>query len=255
MGSLRPKQNRLSYWFPILKDAGLPVPQTQIVDMSQAAQDEIWNAFDGRPSSGVAFDDFIKHLTQVSESFQSPFFLRADETSAKHYWNETCYVEDNRKLASHVYQIAEFCACADMIGLPFDTWAIREFLPTTPSFYAFAGEMPVTEEWRVFVDGNQFLCVHPYWPEDAIQKPSVENWKERLADLYRIGAHAQVLYLACMAGQALRGKWSVDVLKTERGYYITDVALARMSWHDESCANNFTEHDIPDWQGTGNVEG
>jgi hypothetical protein len=32
----------------------------------------------------------------------------------------------------HVYEIAEASEIADMIGLPWDTWVVREFLPTMP---------------------------------------------------------------------------------------------------------------------------
>lgn len=52
----------------------------------------------------------------------------------------------------------------------------------------------------------------------------------------------EVRALASRAGAALGGAWSVDVLESERGYFVTDVALAHESYHWEGCdrANEFT---------------
>lgn len=232
-------KNCISHWFPLLEQAGLPVPTTRILRMGGAAQKDIWSTFDGKPTGG-AFQEFIALLTSASESFSSPFFLRSGETAAKHGWKDTCFVEDNRTLASHVLAIAEFCACADVLGLPFHTWAIREFLSTPHAFRAFSGGMPVTEEWRVFVEGNRISCIHPYWPEGAIEGADVPDWKERLRQIYADGENNEIRSLAINAGLALGPPaWSVDVLKTERGYYVTDVALASMSWHWDECENDF----------------
>jgi hypothetical protein len=38
----------LSYWFPKIQAAGIPVPRTTIVRMPKEAQEAIWAAFDGR---------------------------------------------------------------------------------------------------------------------------------------------------------------------------------------------------------------
>ncbi len=145
-------KNRLSYWFPILRDAGVPVPRTTVVPMSGAAQQFVWGLFDGRNCDSQAFDEFALKLGREGERLGVPFFLRSDETSHKHAWDRTCYVADTAKLDSHVLRIAEFCVLADIRGLPFDTWAVREMLPTVPAFLAFPGNMPITQEWRVFVN-------------------------------------------------------------------------------------------------------
>ncbi len=38
----------LSYWFPLIEAAGIPVPRTRIVRMPKEAQEAIWSAFDGK---------------------------------------------------------------------------------------------------------------------------------------------------------------------------------------------------------------
>ena len=48
---------------------------------------------------------------------------------------------------------------------------------------------------------------------------------------------AELRNLASAAGKAVGGEWSVDILETRRGWYITDMAEAYKSWHWEGCPN------------------
>jgi hypothetical protein len=50
----------------------------------------------------------------------------------------------------------------------------------------------------------------------------------------------QLTDLANAAGQAVGGAWSVDVLETRRGWYVTDMAEAASSCHEwPDCPNTF----------------
>jgi hypothetical protein len=44
----------LSYWFPKLVEAGIPVPKTKIVKMPDKAQKVIWKLFDGITTASTA---------------------------------------------------------------------------------------------------------------------------------------------------------------------------------------------------------
>jgi hypothetical protein len=69
----------------------------------------------------------------------------------------------------HVYEIAEYSECADMIGIPWDTWVVREFLPTIPiGVCPGYGNMPVCREFRYFIEDGRYVCSHPYWPREAL---------------------------------------------------------------------------------------
>ena len=63
----------LSYWLPTLLKAGFPVPKTTILQMSEAAQADVWNAFDGKDGTQalLAFCDEVKAAGAV---FGSSFF-------------------------------------------------------------------------------------------------------------------------------------------------------------------------------------
>lgn len=239
---MRPEQNCLSWWFPRIAKAGLPVPDTQIVNMSQDACDHVWTCFDGDEPDGLkrgAFESFLRDLASAALMIGgTPFFLRTGQTSAKHDWKDSCYVENPGKLSNHVLKIAEFSVLADMMGLPFDVWAVRKMLPVkTPAFHAFYGDMPIVKEWRVFAEDGEILCHHPYWPEGAFEgHTQADDWKDKLKELYREPCPEEVFDIARRASEALAGEaWSIDILDTEAGWYLTDCALSSWSWHEEGC--------------------
>lgn len=232
----------LSYWFPNLVAAGLPVPRTTIIQMPKAAQEDIWDAFDGKEGSG-GMAAFCDTLRAAMEPMGFPCFLRTDHTSGKHNWKRTCFVTDSAKVGAHVFAIAEFSECASLMGMPWDTWVVREFLPTKPLGVCPAyGDMPVCREFRYFVDGGTIRCRHPYWPPQALIDGGAEAIPPSLYDL--TGSEAEkIARLAELAGKAVGGAWSVDILDTERGWFITDLAEASRSYHWSGCpatASQFT---------------
>jgi hypothetical protein len=233
---MKEDKTALSWWFPRIEAAGLPVPRTKIIKMPQAAQEDVWQAFDGKDGSG-AMAEFGAHLRASAEDLGVPFFLRTDHTSGKHEWKRTCFVADPAEIAAHVFALAEFSEIAGgLMGLPWDTWVLREFLPTRPlSVCPRYGDMPVCREFRFFVDGGTVRCHHPYWPEAALEEGGCVaiDYEGLCSTLDGDALRA----LASAAGKACGGSWSVDILDTDRGWVITDLAEAHKSFHWEGCAN------------------
>lgn len=225
----------LSYWFPKLVAAGLPVPRTTIIQMPKAAQEDVYAVFDGDEGpGGPDMLDFCDALSAAMEPMGFPCFLRTDHTSGKHNWNRTCFVTDPAKVASHVFALAEFSECASFMGMPWDTWLVREFLPTKPLGVCPAyGDMPVCREFRYFVDGATVKCGHPYWPLVALEIGGAEGID--YTALCTCDHEAALIDMAVAAGQAVGGAWSVDILETERGWMVTDMAEAHKSFHWEGC--------------------
>lgn len=227
----------LSYWFPKIEAGGLPVPRTRIIRMPEAAQKELRATFDGNDAGNAALAPFYAEI--ASAAFAFPMFLRTDHTSGKHNWDETCYVRDRESIGQHVWSIVEFSEMAGIMGLPWDTWAVREMLPTLPfGACKYYGNMPICREWRVFVENNRIICHHPYWPEHALfegKAPADLDYEAftRLTDADRDA----VLGLASRAGAAAGGAWSVDILETQRGWFVTDMAEAHKSWHWLNCVH------------------
>jgi hypothetical protein len=75
----------LSYWFPKLVEAGIPVPKTKIIKMPEKAQKVIWEIFDGKmDETREDFAVFLRELATAAAEIGMPCFLRTDHTSAKH---------------------------------------------------------------------------------------------------------------------------------------------------------------------------
>ena len=224
----------LSHWFPLIEAAGLPVPRTAIVPVPIAAQEDVWAAYDGQEGNG-GMAEFIAGLLPVAGSIGWPLFLRTDHTSAKHQWAETCHVPGPDDLAARVFRLAEASDCMGM-GLPWNVLALREMLPTVPvGTCPRYGGMPVCREFRCFVEDGLVACVHPYWPAEALAKGGAEGLDMAALDRLEGAERTEVLALASRAGEAVGGRWSVDVLWTARGWFVTDMAEARKSHHDAAC--------------------
>jgi hypothetical protein len=236
-------KTNLSYWFPLIRDVGLPVPRTEIIEMPEDVWMEAWQMFDG-----VAFDAIPKYKAWAEDfekrvnAFGRPLFLRTGHTSGKHNWKETCAITPESSVMHHLYNIIEFSEIAGMMGeLPWRNWVLREMLPVKP--YGVCrryGDMPVVREFRVFVDGGKVECHHPYWPTKALQDGGVfmaEDVLRRFHNFNDDDELKRVLGLASDAGKAVGGRWSVDMLETDRGWFVTDMAEAEKSYHWEGCAN------------------
>jgi hypothetical protein len=225
----------MTYWLPRLQSAGLPVPRTELIAMPEEAKRDIYRLFDGQNLSGQA-EPFFQEIRRAAAAIGYPAFLRSSYTSAKHNWEHTCYLANPDQVASHVAGIIEYGEMASFEGLPCDWWAVREFLPTRPlAVCERYGNMPVCRELRVFVKDAQVLCSHPYWPLNALVEGCVEDPERASAELSQISDREELLNLASRAGAAVGGTWSVDVLETARGWYITDMAEGYKSWHLPEC--------------------
>lgn len=223
----------LSYWFPKLLAAGLPVPRTTIVKMPVVVQEHIWSAFDGK-ETGDDPEPFFAEIDAAAQEFGYPCFLRTDHTSNKHGWKNNCFLPDRVSIPQRVFNICEFSECCGIIGLPWNTWAVREMLPTMPlGVCPDYGDMPICREFRFFVEGGAICCVHPYWPQFALEQGGAVGVDYEA--LCRMPIEAGLCSLAESAGRVLGGAWSVDILETARGWFITDLAEAGRSWHWEGC--------------------
>lgn len=235
MMSLTTDKTALSYWFPKLVAAGLPVPRTIIVEATSDECLDIGAGIWGEEGDGSAVA-FLARLKQAADSIGYPCFLRTDHTSNKHQWEKTCFLQRSSDLVNHVAALAEFSEICDFIGLPYRNWVVREYLPIIPfGSCPRYGNMPVCREFRFFVDNSNIRCIHPYWPMQALKDGGVGTDLDYGA-LCEFGGDADKLKaLAVAAGHAVGGSWSIDILETLRGWYVTDMAEAKKSFHWEGC--------------------
>lgn len=217
----------LSHWFPIIEAAGLPVPRTEIIRTVV----DLCELFDGKEPEGMG--GLIALIKAAGDRLGWPCFLRTGHTSAKHSWKDTCFLPSPEVVGQHIYNIAEFSECAGIIGIPYNVWVVREMLPVTPLYHCFQG-MPVVPEVRVFVDGSRVAYMNPYWPAEALEEGSPTNaaWRDTYEQDHGITTKEEAICadLASRAGGVLGGQWSVDLLKTNKGWFLTDMAEAHKSY-------------------------
>jgi hypothetical protein len=215
--------------------------------MPAAAQASIWAAFDGKdgtPEETAAMQAFLAQLRAAAQEIAAvvsgerpAVFLRTGHTAGKHQWRDTCCVTDLDQLPWHMFRLAEHSEMADMMGLPWDTWVIREMLPvdpiqTCPNY----GDMPVVREFRFFVQDGQIICAHPYWPEEALQEGGSAYPSATCATLCRTDAMSEMISLAAHGRSGGPCAWSVDILESLNGLFVTDMAVAGDSFHWPGCA-------------------
>lgn len=237
-GDKMKNKNSMFYWWPIVKDCGVPMPKTIMIRHEDAFKGKLsYDPIDGKPDP--AFDEMLEGAKRAAAEIGYPIFLRSDGTANKHDWKNSCYVEQENQLRAHICNILEMTAMT-MFGLSFNGVAIREFLKLNWRFTAMHGEMPVAREFRMFVKDGKLQCWHPYWPPASIKKPSIEKWYPVLCELQTIGAVelTHVTELAETIGRVIDGHWSIDLCQTINGeWYMTDMALAENSYHWGTCPN------------------
>lgn len=223
----------ITYWYPKLLSAPVRMPETKILQPDVDLY-ELCAVLDGPrcpPEIMEKFDQLAKDIAWQCKRVGYPAFLRTGTTSGKHSWRDTCFIDETTNLRRNLANLIEDAAIKDQC---LDVFAVREFLPTTPLFHAFSGDMPIVKERRFFVRNNQVLGDIPYWPEEAFegQPTSVEDWRPLVRQLAELSAEdrAALTFGSEQAGYALGGEWSVDWLLTDKGWYLTDCAPARMSY-------------------------
>lgn len=223
-------RNCLSWWFPRIQGAGLPVPKTRLI----VTEVRLLELVDGKTPPGFA--RFLELLLAAINDVGYPAFLRTGQGSGKHQWEDTCFIADEQtNVGQHVANLVEWSAVVDMMGLDDHVWAVREYLPVQPLYHCTRFcNMPVVREWRAFVDGERVAYANPYWPEDALAQgaPDCDTWADSYDGDFAAsrGTLHRVRNLASAAGVACGGRWSVDILETKAGLYVTDMAIAERSY-------------------------
>jgi len=236
----------MSYWWPLLKAVpGVNTPETCMVRFAGNPKDFYDWYEGGQPSDDL--QSFVGDLQTLGHDVGYPCFLRTGYTSGKHRWSTCCCVPGPSVMGRHVLALFEFSVAADIIGLPFDVWAIREFLPTQPCFRIQRfGNMPLCRERRYFVNEGRVVSHVPYWPAEAIGgkdgdeeergawrlRGLPDNWRELLAKANQETDDEVALLteLSERISAAIAGAWSLDWLWTARGWYAIDMAEAARSW-------------------------
>ena len=202
------------YWWPLVKDLGIPVPKTIFTNINETA------------------------VCAAASILGYPAFLRTDLCSGKHDWQTSCYVKDsNENIQEHIDAVCLANVKWHMLGMYEQVMVVREFLTLDTAFTAFAGNMPINKERRLFIENGKILCDHPYWPKTAFNRhparmaePGYEAKLEKISKFD--GSEWTIAQDYIPKLSHLEGRWSVDFAKGKNGlWYLIDMALADNSYH------------------------
>lgn len=228
-------KNSMRFWFPKIEAAGLPVPKTIMFEMPDAAQVDAWRLIDNAEPNGE-FAKFCAMVATRAAEIGFPLFVRTGTTSGKHDWDTTCNVQSADVLKDHIFSLIYFSECCE---LAWDVIALREFLPTMPvGKCPRYTNMPVCKEFRFFAEDGEVKCSHPYWPRYALEQGGFDIVDANYEALCACPDIAELTDIAARASKACGGAWSVDLLETKRGWFLTDMALAAASFHWDGCKAN-----------------
>lgn len=234
-----PDRTCISWWFPRIVAAGLPVPKTTILKFPEDQREKLIRGFMDRfdmKELNPEAKAFLDRMSEEAKRYGAPFFLRTGQTSGKHEWSATCFVEDPTELERHVMMLIQYSELADFMGLPWDVWAVREFLQLRgpgrklPEFM----DMPLSDEWRFFVEDGHVTHIQPYWPKRALVDGgmTLEEAKAYSEQQQKLAPPFGLYDLSRKAAEACEGGgWSVDWCHTlDDRWILTDMAEAAQSF-------------------------
>lgn len=141
-------KSSMLFWWPKIKELGIPVPKTEIV----LQKDDWWSYLDGKRFS----EDDISTLKEAIAKVGYPAFMRTDLASGKHRYLKSSYVDSSSIIESNLFQLIEQNALRD---LWFSAIIVREFIYLDYRFTAFDG-LPIAPERRYFIKDGKVICHH-----------------------------------------------------------------------------------------------
>lgn len=220
------RNNCISYWYPRLKRLEIKIPETIIVE----AENDLSCLLDGEKPKN--FFRFIEKIKKAVNTVGYPAFLRSGHISGKHDFRNTCFLTPGDDVIQHIINIVEEANCFDFMGLPTHVWAVREYLQGYSPFTAFKGMLPIRAEARLFIDKGEIISFMFYWPKEAIQFPSMNDWEESLENLNEtvFGFEDHLREETKKIAKEFNGFWSVDWMLSDKGFYCIDMAIGERSW-------------------------
>jgi hypothetical protein len=207
-------------WLYAVETMSVPSPETDIYDFNWLVQRAIVN-HDYQSIEPLA-QPLVDNIRTSGKKMGYPLFIRTGLFSGKHNWKNTCYIQasdTDQDIIRHLCSLIEYWY---MVGGTYNfDLVVRKFIKTKTLFTAFDGEMPITQEFRLFTEGGVVDSYQFYWPEQAIDghNPSKPNWRELLRDVSKPSDSLlnEMIVLAENVASLLDGDWSIDFLIDENG--------------------------------------
>lgn len=251
----RENENNFSFWFPRVKNCGIPVPKTFFKKLPTHQEEpefaaRLYRAFymeNPREDMDTVREwldrDIIPELKGMK--LTGHIFVKNARFSNKFQAKGSCNLYGLEGLAEAVVSINQGAMMCEADGI--DEIVVRQFIESdrqnTPCIYE---GLPLRSEFRVFYDFDKSLAVFTanYWDfdyvfphlHDATDRIIFEHERERLDGAFRDNwERVQAVVNTAMKNvSGLTGQWSVDILMDERGnLWLIDMAIAQRSAYRE----------------------
>ena len=106
-------RSSMCYWYPKIKELDLPVkiPKTVMIDTRHIDSLD-WLKWLEQPVPEI--EEVFDSIKLACKEMGYPVFIRTDHYSAKHSWQNSCYMEGEYKLRSNLMNLMEEYFCADL---------------------------------------------------------------------------------------------------------------------------------------------
>lgn len=257
-------RNNFSFWFPKVKDCGIPVPKTFYARLPSAKDEPelvngLYEAFClDEPTKNINTirswlkRDVFPHIKEMG--LTGHLFVKNGTYSNKFDANGCCIINGISNLSEAIARINYSSMCVGAGGL--GEIVVRQFIEydprTEPTIY---NGLPFRSEFRVFYDfdTSRIIDIVNYWDYDycyphihnLTDKIVFDHERERMERVFR-NKKAEIV---CMVDNAMKtvtgltGKWSIDILFDGTGRcWLIDMAIAERSayWDVVSKRSGFS---------------
>lgn len=224
----RRNPNKLSFWFPKVKDCGIAVPRTTVIPVP----DEVVEAmFMEKPGDRERIETFVdKSVMPAVEALDGLPFLKNGCFSDKFRFRYCAPADKDPKTIADCFLNINYDA------LVLGTWGytefvVRERIPSPMGISDIYGGMPLNTEFRVFYDFDRkkLLYTANYWDWDYCHESICgrcenddKNYRYRYPELLREYKKrlpdVEKTVSECLPKvEGLSGIWSVDLLLSKEG--------------------------------------
>lgn len=237
-------QNSMDHWWPILRQADVPVPHTVRLEITDT--ETFQDGLELPLPNETALQDAVREVSGP------PAFLRSDLMSTKHDMGKGSRVDNVESARSNIAGIVENHHLAWGAPMP-SSYYVREWLDLYSTYSAWAYDYhdyptPIAAEQRAFINDGKVYDTGFYWPMDGITRPDRDDWQDRYYDLIEtVNKNSDRLrpLIEKVASEFTTGYWSADFALTESlEWYCIDMARGEFSWHPEDIEPVRTREDI-----------
>lgn len=223
------------YWNPKLEAVdGVSVPRTEFCRLWMADDDEV-----GFNDIGLRWDTGEVE-SAIDEVGGYPAFVRTAFTSGKHDFERASKITGEEDIDATIGRLVHE-PVRKMI--PVGCVMVREWINLDVRYTGFRDATPIAPEARAFIESGDVVCIHSYWPKEAIRNADRDDWS-RIHDEMEAIIAAERNTVERLAGRVATEfekydrveAWSVDFARDNDGeWWAIDMAHAGTSHHPDDC--------------------